>query len=110
VPVRVGQTCSVQLPDCDAVGVVVDRCESNHIVRGLNDVQSEGATLSRIDRELADELAVHAAIQEQIETGDGAGQDIRNEDLNQGSVVVNGEVPWAWRDALPTAYRRTPKL
>src|SRR5271165_5029565 len=56
---RVGQICGVQLPDCDGVGVVVYRRESNHIVIDLNDVKSKCSTLSRIYRDLADEFTMH---------------------------------------------------
>jgi hypothetical protein len=70
---RIGQICGVQLPDCDGVGVVVYRRESNHIVSDLYDVKSKGSTLRRIHRELADEFAMHG------EFHDFAGADL---DLN----------------------------
>ncbi len=55
----IGEIRGVQLPDGDGVGVVVYRRESNHIVGDLHDIESERPALSRVNRELTDEMAVH---------------------------------------------------
>jgi hypothetical protein len=56
---RISQISSVQFPDRNGVRVIVYSREPNLVVSRLYDVKSEGSSLGRVDRELADELAVH---------------------------------------------------